>query len=213
MPKLRNVWSVLSISSVLPSRIVGVIDSPTAVSSTSLFGSTLHTERTQSCRSAMNSRPAGAAGVDAPAAAASGRRGSSTNSLQSVLSETSRTACRRRPPCAGSNTGSGPSPSASHATPTPAVRASATNRSRLGSASPFSHLRNAEGETPIERANRSALGQCVRMVCRRSTKASFSDPLPRRSPSDAARVLLRRGMFTDSFSVATLSALDAIAFP
>ena len=159
-------------------RIVGVIDLPVAVSSSKFAGSTSQTERIQSCRSAIHSVPDGSGGVTEPAAAASGRCGSSTNWLQSSSVSSSRCAGRRRPVPGTSNVGAGPSPSASQATPTPAARASATSRSRLGSASPFSHLRNADGETPIARARRSALGQCARMVFRRSTNADFSAPVP-----------------------------------
>ena len=75
-PEIRNVRSVVSISSVLPSRIVGVINSPVAVSSTNSFGSTLQTARTQSWRNAIHSVPDGSGGVAEPAAAASARCGS-----------------------------------------------------------------------------------------------------------------------------------------
>ncbi len=88
-----------------------------------------------------------------------------------------------------------PSPSASQATPTPAACAKATSRSRLGSASPLSHLRNAEGETFVSRAGRSALGQCARIVgsgaarggCRNGTASgqpACRTKAPVYSPSD-----------------------------
>ena len=57
-----------------------------------------------------------------------------------------------------------------------AASASAIRRSLLGSASPRSHLRKAEGETPIVRASRSALGQWRRIVRSRPVKALRSAP-------------------------------------
>src|ERR1051325_4973606 len=67
--------------------------------------------------------------------------------------------------------GVGPSPLASQPTVTPAALANATRRSRLGSASPRSHLRKADGETPVALASRSALGQWRTISCSRAMNA------------------------------------------
>src|SRR5690349_17944842 len=107
--------------------------------------------------------------------------------------------------------GGGPSPLASHPTLTPAALANATRRSRLGSASPRSHLRNADGETPVALANRSALGQWRTISCRRAMKA----------PAFAARysapgVILAASLLRDirraPFKVSTLLSQEEVAF-
>ena len=100
--------------------------------------------------------------------------------------------------------GSGPSPLTSQPTVTPAACANATSRSRLGSASPRNHLRNAEGETPVARASRSALGQRRRMICSRPMNAAVRR-YPRLPVETVVADSLRRDICRPPLKVPTLS--------
>ena len=183
----------------------GSIDSPIAVSSMTSPGSRPNTVRIQSWRKPMNSVAPSVSTCPDPAAAAVGtvgrirkREGVSTLGRAAIIGPGAESGEIRFPvpPLAQARQGS--------LQPRPAR---ATRRSRLGSASPLSHLRNADADTPVALASRSALGHSAATSCRRATNPACPAP----DSGMAGRRLI--GITLSPTTECGSARLDSLRFP